>query len=120
MDPSTLNVFMENHNTSTTTGDVLQPLSANPNMWFRRLRILVNGAVCEDVVNYNRVCHMLDIFQSSDRRIHNGIEGFGHDTSITDFNFNSIDAPGSVAEGQRVIVGVPCDQVYSRRTSFSP
>ena len=120
MDPSTLNVFMEIHSTSTTTGSVLQPLSANPNMFFRRLRILVNGALCEDIDNYNRVCHMMDIFQSSDKRINNAIEGFGHDPSITNFNFNSIDAPGSVAEGQSVIVGFSlCSGLFSQ-DSFLP
>ena len=36
------------------------------------------------------------------------------------FKFNSIDAPGRVAKGQHVVVGSPCDQVYLRRTNFSP
>ena len=117
-DPSTLKVFMEIHNTSNAAGEVLQPLSANPNMWFRRLRIIVHGVVVEDIDNYNRVCHRMDIFQSSDKRINDGIEGFGHTETVADFNFNSIDFPGSVGPGQSVVVGFPYVQVCFRRTNL--
>ena len=114
-DPSTLKVFMEIHNTSTTTGSVLQPLSANPNMWFRRLRILVNGALAEDIDNYNRVCHMMDLFQSSDKRINGGVEVFGHSTTATNFNFNSIGSPGSIGPGGSAIVGFSlCTGLFSQ------
>ena len=119
-DPSTLKVFMEIHNTSTTTGSVLQPLSANPNMWFRRLRILVNGALAEDIDNYNRVCHMMDLFQSSDKRINDGVEGFGHSTTATNFIFNSIDSPGSLGPGESAIVGFPSAQVCFSQDKFLP
>ena len=102
-DPSTLKVFMEIHNTSTTTGSVLKPLSSNPNMWFRRLRILCNGSVVEDIDNYNRLCNMLDVFQTSNKRINDSVAGFGN--LSTPFNFDNIDEPDSSAEGESAIVG---------------
>ena len=76
MDPSTAKFFMTVHNTSTTDGAVLKPLSTNPNVFFRRLRVLCNGQIVEDIDNYNRVCHMFDVFQSTNKRSNNDIEGF--------------------------------------------
>ena len=105
---------MDIHNTDTTTGSVLRPLSANPNMWFRRLRILVNGALAEDLDNYNRVCHMMDLFQSSDKRINDGVEGFGNSAN-TNFTFNSIDYPDSIGPGESAIVGFPYAQACFRK-----
>ena len=95
----------------------MQPLSSNPNMWFRRLRILVNGAVVEDIDNYNRVCNMLDVFQTSNKRINDSVEGFGN--SSTPFNFDNIDEPDSLAEGKSAIVGFHYAQVYFIRINDS-
>ena len=74
-DPSTLKVFMEIKNTATLANSELKPLSANPNLWFRRLRILCNGAIVEDIDNYNRVCHMFDICQCSENTSMVGLKG---------------------------------------------
>ena len=58
---------------------------------------------------------MMDLFQSSDKRINDGIEGFGHSTSTTNFNFNSIDSPGSIGQGKSVIVGCSlCSGLFSQ------
>ena len=73
-------------------------------MWFRRLRILVNGALAEDIDTYNRVCHMMDLFQSSDKRINDGVEGFGHSAN-TNSAFNTIDYPDSSGPGESASVG---------------
>ena len=45
MDPTTAKLFMEVHNTSAAAGAVLKPLSTNPNVFFRRLRVLCNGQI---------------------------------------------------------------------------
>ena len=75
----------------------------------------MNGALAEDIDNYNRVCHMLDLFQSSDKRINDGIAGFGHATSVTDFNFNSIDSPAYIGKGENAIVGFSlCSGLFSQ------
>ena len=102
------------HNTSTTSGSVLRLLS-KPNRWFRRLRIIVNGSVVEDIDNYNRVCNMLDVFQTSNKRINDNVEGFGN--SSTPFNVDNIDEPDSLADGKIAIVGFPCAHVYFIRTN---
>ena len=73
----------------------------------------MNGALAEDIDNYTRVCHMMDLFQSSGIRINDGVEGFGNSAN-TKFTFNSIDYPDSVGPGENAIVGVPYAQVCFR------
>ena len=75
-------------NTRTTPGASLSPLSTNPSMLFRHVRVLCNGQSVEDIDNYNRVCHMFDVFQSSNKRSNNDVEGFS-----------------SLREGKSVVVG---------------
>ena len=73
------------------------------------------GAIVEDIDNYNRVCHMFDIFQSSQKRINDGVEGFGHNDTEANFNFNSIDHPGVIDQGQNAIVGFSlCSGLFSQ------
>ena len=36
---------------------------------------MCNGQIVEDIDNYNRVCHMFDVFQSTNKRSNNDIEG---------------------------------------------
>ena len=74
--------------TITTTGASLVPLSTNPNFFFRRLRVLCNGQIVEDIDHYNRVCHMFDVSQSSNKRQTDSSEGFS-----------------SIGPGQSVVVG---------------
>ena len=45
---------------------------------------------------------MLDVFQTSNKRINDSVEGFGN--SSTPFNFDNIDEPDSLAEGKSAIV----------------
>ena len=56
---------------------MLIPLFVNPNVFFRRLRVLCNGQIVEDIDNYNRVCHMFDILQSENKHTNDAIEAFG-------------------------------------------
>ena len=66
------------------------------------------------LMNYNRLCHMLDLFQSSDKRINDVIEGFGQSGNVN-FNFNSIDSPGSIGPGNSAIVGFSlCSGLFSQ------
>ena len=46
---------------------------------------------------------MLDVFQTSNTRINDSVEGFGN--SSTPFNFDNIDEPDSLAEGKSAIAG---------------
>ena len=55
MDPSTLRVAFDLVNTNTAAGALLRPLSGGWS-FFRRLRILAQGSVVEDITEYNR-CH---------------------------------------------------------------
>ena len=59
----------------------------------------------------------MDLFQTSDKRINDGIEGFGHSATATNFNVNSIDAPASAAPGASAIVGVPSAHVFRKTNS---
>lgn len=63
---STLNVFMDIRSAATLATIELKPLSANPHIGFRRLSIVCNGAIVEDIDIYNRVYHMMYLCHSSE------------------------------------------------------
>ena len=49
------------------------------------------------------------------KRINDGVEGFGHNDTAAHFNFNSIDHPGVIDQGQSAIVGFSlCSGLFSQ------
>ena len=89
LDPETFRVCFDLVNTSTARvqdGEVfpklrLLPISS-PWAFFRRLRILIGGVVCEDIDYYNRVHEMFSILTSKHSRINETAEGFGEKWDI--------------------------------------
>ena len=74
LDPSTVKVMFTLKNTDTTND--LHFLSG-PHAFFRRMRIVCGGQIVEDIDDYNRVCEMFNILQSSAVRANDEIEGTG-------------------------------------------
>lgn len=81
LDPSTVRVMFDLRNMASIVLDpvatpILRPLG-NPYSFFRRMRILVNGAIVEDIDNFNRVSELFSILSPKDYRINEDMEGFG-------------------------------------------
>ena len=85
LDPSTFRVafHLNHHNGSNGDGfqTMVQPLSWNPAVFFRRARLICGGQVIEDIDGFNRLGLMLTDLLPEDDRHDIGSEGFG------DFDF---------------------------------
>ena len=57
--------------------EMLRPLQGAYS-FFRRLRITANGALVEDISDYNRVHQMFEVLTSEQNRDNDSIEGFGY------------------------------------------
>ena len=84
MDPSTSRVAFQLNNHS---GDIsstpsfpimVQPLSWNPAVFFRRARLIRGGAVIEDIDGFNSLSLMLTDLMPEDDQHHIACEGFGN------------------------------------------
>ena len=76
LDPSSVKVMFDLRNMTTVADQILRPLG-NPHCFFRRMRILVNGAIIEDIDNFNRVSEMFNILANFGRRFNEDAEAFG-------------------------------------------
>lgn len=70
-DPSTLRVTFDILNQGANAINFI----TGPHAFFSRMRILCNSVVVEDVNQYNRVCEMFSLLQSSDKLRNDGAEG---------------------------------------------
>lgn len=80
LDPSSFRVGFDlyNNSPSTTAGTKnLYPLSG-PHSFFKRLRVLCNGQIVEDIDDYNRVHEMFTNLQPREKRDDDEAEGFGN------------------------------------------
>ena len=69
LDPSTVKVMF----TVNNTAGAMSFLSGG-HSFFRRLRVVCNGQIVEDIDDYNRVCEMFNVLQSSSVRTNDEIE----------------------------------------------
>jgi hypothetical protein len=76
MDPSTFRIQYDLVNNDATVGHELRPLG-DPGSFFRRMRVLCNGQIVEDIDNYNRVEAMFSCLTSEDSLKNIDAEGFG-------------------------------------------
>jgi len=76
LDPSTFRVMFDLRNTDPVAGKQLRPLGS-PYTFFRRMRILANGAIIEDIDDFARVSEMFSTLTSADSRLNDDAEGFG-------------------------------------------
>ena len=70
LDPSTVKVMFTVNNTTGTMSFL-----SGGHAFFRRLRVVCNGQIVEDIDDYNRVCEMFNVLQSSSVRQNDEIEG---------------------------------------------
>ena len=83
LDPSTFRVAFDLVNME---GDVLKKLYVvgGPHAFFKRMRILCNGNIVEDIDDYARVHEMFNVLTPTNSRINDAVEGFG---STYDFGY---------------------------------
>ena len=84
LDPSTFRVaFQLNNHNGNTSGTpsfpiMVQPLSWNPAVFFRRARLICGGQVIEDIDDFNRLSLMLTDLLPEDEQHDIACEGFGN------------------------------------------
>ena len=76
LDPSTFRVMFDVANLESDSDKKLRVLGG-PHTFFRRMRILANGSLIEDVTDYNRVHEMFRILNAKDANINTDAEAFG-------------------------------------------
>ena len=97
LDPSSFRVAFQLNNNNGTNGDgfqvMVQPLSWNPAVSFRRARLICGGQVVEDVDDFNRLSLMLTDLLPEDDQHDIGCESFG--------NFDFVKGAAAQAADQR-------------------
>ena len=81
LDPSTVRVMFDLNNTASGTEKYLKTIGG-PWSFFRRMRLLANGVVIEDIDNYARTHQMFHTLVSPSKRANDTIEGFGWEGDI--------------------------------------
>ena len=79
-DPNTFRVMFDVQNTDTVAGTrnpFLRPVSG-PWSMFRRVRLLSNNQLIEDIDYYNRCHELFEILTNGDSRLNESVEGFGY------------------------------------------
>ena len=96
LDPSTVRVMFNLHNTHTDPAKMLRTISGAWSV-FRRMRIMCQGTLIEDF-DYNRTCEMFEVLTSLHNRDNDDIENFGYRADTT---------PPSTAHTVDTLPGIP-------------
>ena len=103
LDPSTFRVAFQLNNNNGTNGDglqiMVQPLTWNPAVFFRRARLICGGQVVGDIGGFNSLSLMLTDLLSEDDQHDIGCEGFG----VFDF----VKGAAAQAADKRKVTGKP-------------
>ena len=91
LDPSTFRVMFDLVNMETGADKELRPLGG-PHSFFKRMRILCNGQIVEDIDDYNRVHEMFFTLTAADSKVNVNAEAFGANWDIRNFQKNELDA----------------------------
>ena len=90
LDPSTFRVMFDLLNTETVAGRELRTISG-PWSFFKRMRVLCNGQIVEDIDDYNRVAEMFSILTSRHARDNVAAEAFGKNWDSRDYRYLKVD-----------------------------
>ena len=109
LDPSTFRVMFDLVNMESDAAKQLRVLGG-PWSFFKRMRVLCNGTIVEDIDDYNRVHQMFNIMTAGDSRINELSEGFGQHWDIKeDFGgpFTATTFPGIRGGQSRTVLFKP-------------
>ena len=87
LDPSTFRVMFDLVNMESDPAKRLRPLGG-PHAFFKRMRVLCNGQIVEDIDDYNRVHEMFHVLSSPEARKNANVEGFGTNWDIENWRTN--------------------------------
>ena len=97
--------------------EMLRPLQGAYS-FFRRLRITANGALVEDVSDYNRVHQMFEVLTSVHNRDNDDIEGFGYRSDTVAPGVAHTDAtgtlPGIAGQSHQTVSFKLCSGLFSQ------
>ena len=114
LDPSTFRIMfdLQNMDTGNNNNKLLRPLGG-PHTFFRRMRILANGAIIEDIDNYNRVHEMFRILEAEDTNKNNDAEAFGQRVDkYTTFDTEKI--AGIKPNQTQTVLFKPCSGLFNQ------
>ena len=114
LDPSTFRIMfdLQNMDTGNNNNKLLRPLGG-PHTFFRRMRILANGAIIEDIDNYNRVHEMFRILNAQDTNKNNDAEAFGQQVDkYTTFDTEKI--AGLKPNQTQTVLFKPCSGLFNQ------
>ena len=113
LDPSTFRIMFDLRNMDGDANKLLRPLGG-PHTFFRRMRILANGAVIEDIDNYNRVHEMFKTLGASDARVNDKAEAFGQQYN-KDTILNTTTLSGVKGGQSQTVLFKPCSGLLNQR-----
>ena len=112
LDPSTFRIMFDLRNMDGDANKLLRPLGG-PHTFFRRMRILANGAVIEDIDNYNRVHEMFKTLGASDARVNDKAEAFGQQYN-KDTILNTTTLSGVKGGQSQTVLFKPCSGLLNQ------
>ena len=89
LDPNTFRVMFDLQNMESTEAKRLRPLGG-PHAFFKRMRVLCNGQIVEDIDDYNRIHEMFNVLSSPEVRKNAEAEGFGNAWDIENWRTNKM------------------------------
>ena len=92
LDPSTFRVMFDLVNTETPGNNKELRTISGPWSFFKRMRILCNGQICEDIDDFNRVSEMFSMLTSRHARDNVAAESFGKNFSLKDWTNDEINS----------------------------
>ena len=99
LDPSTVRINFNLVNKDTDAAKFVRPLQGG-HSFFRRLRISANGAMLEDINDYNRIHQMFEMLTSVHNRDNGDISGFGYRSdSVAPGDNQSLTSLPGIAQG---------------------
>eukprot|EP00973_Karenia_brevis_P058408 8134110-Karenia_brevis.AAC.1 len=116
VDPSTFRIMFDLQNAETDALKKLYPIGG-PWCFFRRLRILMGGAVVEDITEYNKVHEMFSILTATDSRTNVDMEGFGMGFNIGDNTYTTRDTtntPGLAINNKQTVLFKPLSGLFNQ------
>jgi hypothetical protein len=113
IDPATFRMSFTLNNTSGTAGRLLRPLGG-PWQFFRRVRLLIGGAIVEDIDWYNRCHEMFHCCTNGNTRDNDLAESFGQ--RIDSYHYQTIN--GNTTATATNYLGLPAST--SRTVYFKP
>lgn len=102
LDPSTFRVAFDLVNNETDAAKILRPVGG-PHSFCKRMRVLCNGQIVENMADENRVHEIFNVLSSSESRVNESSEAFGNTwdvnngyaTNLNHANFSGISGGGS-------------------------